>query len=126
MVSVDPGALTVEQFFADAPLGAQVYDALVHVVDDLGPATIRVTKSQVAFRRRTGFCWVWRPGMYLRRPHAEVVVSLALDRQDPSVRWKEVTPVGAGRWMHHLEVHAVAEVDAEVAGWVTAAYDLAT
>jgi hypothetical protein len=125
MVSVEPGPLSVGQFFAGVPLGAEVYDALVHVVDDLGPATVRVSKSQVALRRRTGFCWVWQPGMYLRHPGAQVVISVALDRQDTSPRWKEVVRVGGGRWMHHLEVHALTEVDDEVATWVAAAYALA-
>ena len=125
MVSIDPGPLSVEQFFTDEPLGTQVYDALVHVVDDLGPATVRVTKSQVAFRRRTGFCWVWLPGMYLRSPGAQVVVSLALGRDDTSPRWKQVTQVGDRRWMHHLEVRSVDDVDGELATWLAAAYALA-
>ncbi len=94
MVEVERGS--VEKFFADVPLGLQVYDVLTRLVDRLGPAGVRVTKSQVAFRRRTGFCWVWLPGMYLSRPGAEVVVSLALPREDQSARWKQVVRV-AGR-----------------------------
>jgi hypothetical protein len=125
MVAVDPGPLSVEQFFADVPLGTQVYDALVRVVDDLGPATARVTKSQVALRRRTGFCWVWLPGMYLRNPGAQVVVSLALGREDTSPRWKQVTQVGDHRWMHHLEVRSPDDVDGELATWLAAAYAFA-
>lgn len=125
MVSIDPGSLSVEQFFAEEPLGTQVYHALVRVVDDLGPATVRVTKSQVAFRRRTGFCWVWLPGMYLRRPGAQVVISLALGHEDTSPRWKQVTQVGDRRWMHHLEVRSADDVDEELATWLAAAYALA-
>ena len=125
MVSIDPGSLSFEQFFAEEPLGTQVYDALVRVVDDLGPATVRVTKSQVAFRRRTGFCWVWLPGMYLRRPGAQVVISLALGHEDTSPRWKQVTQVGDRRWMHHLEVRSADDVDGELATWLAAAYALA-
>lgn len=125
MVSIDPGSLSVEQFFAEEPLGTQVYDALVRVVDDLGPTTVRVTKSQVAFRRRTGFCWVWLPGMYLRRPGAQVVISLALGHEDTSPRWKQVTQVGDRRWMHHLEVRSADDVDGELATWLAAAYALA-
>lgn len=125
MVSIDPGSLSVEQFFAEEPLGTQVYHALVRVVDDLGPTTVRVTKSQVAFRRRTGFCWVWLPGMYLRRPGAQVVISLALGHEDTSPRWKQVTQVGDRRWMHHLEVRSADDVDGELATWLAAAYALA-
>lgn len=120
MVRVETG--DVEGFFGDAVLGRQVYDALGALVDDLGPATVRVTRSQVAFRRRTGFCWVWLPGRYLARPAAEVVVSVALPRRDDSDRWKEVVPVGGGRWMHHLEVRSVAGLDDDVAARVAEAY----
>jgi len=122
MVTVERGS--VEEFFDDAPLGRRVHDELVQLVDGLGPATARVTKSQVAFRRRRGFCWVWLPPMYLSHPGAEVVVSFALDRPDPSPRWKQTVHVG-GHWMHHLEVHDVAEVDAEVAAWLAEAYSSA-
>ena len=80
MVAVERGS--VEDFFHDAPLGRSVYDELVRLVDGLGPATARITKSQVAFRRRGGFCWVWLPPMYLSHPGADVVVSVALDRPD--------------------------------------------
>lgn len=144
MVVVTPGPAEVEELCSGVPLARQVYDAVVDLVDDLdasadpdeGPVTVRVSKSQIAFRRRTGFCWVWLPGRYLTHPAAEVVLSVALDRRDPSPRWKEVVQVGGRRWMHHLEVHDLAEVapashpggdpaDTEVAAWVTEAYHLA-
>ncbi|HEX6248848.1 MAG TPA: DUF5655 domain-containing protein [Nocardioidaceae bacterium] len=125
-MEVSPDRAALEEFFADVPLGREVYDAVAAVVEGCGPATTRVTRSQVALRRRTGFCWVWLPGRYLRRPAAQVVVSVALDHPDPSPRWKQVVEVGRGRrWMHHLEVRSVDEVDDEVARWVAAAYELA-
>lgn len=120
MVSVEAG--DVEDFFHDSALGRQVYDALVTVMAGVGPATVRVTKSQVVLRRRSGFCWVWLPGRYLRNPAAEVVVSVALPRRDDSTRWKEVVQVGGARWMHHLEVRTVADLDDEVTSWVAEAY----
>ncbi len=129
MVDVEPGPLTLTGFLASvpsaAPQASEVYDALVDVVDRLGPATVRVSRTQVALRRRTGFCWLWLPATHLRRPAAEVVVSVALDREDPSPRWKQVARVSGRRWMHHLEVETAAAVDGEVAGWVAEAYELA-
>ena len=66
------------------------------------------------------------PGRYLRHPTAEAVVSIALERLDPSDRFKEVTEVAPGRWMHHLEVHAPEDLDDEVAAWLTEAAAAAT
>lgn len=129
MVDVEPGPLTLTGFLTSVPsavpLAAEAYDALVAVVEPLGPATARVSRTQVALRRRTGFCWLWLPAMHLRRPAAEVVVSVALAREDPSPRWKQVVRVSGRRWMHHLEVTAAADLDDEVAAWVAEAYDLA-
>lgn len=123
MVDVERGSL--EDFFGPVPLGRQVYDVLAALVDDIGPATARVGRSQVGFRRRSGFCWVWLPGMYLARPTAELVVSMALPRQDPSPRWKESVKVTGTRWMHHLEVRDLGDIDEEVAAWLAEAYEAA-
>lgn len=119
MVSVERGS--VEDFFGEEPFGRVVYEEVARRVDALGPAAVRVTKSQVAFRRRRGFCWVWLPGRYLAHPGADVVVSLALPHQDQSPRWKQVVRVG-GHWMHHLEVHVATDLDPELAGWLADAY----
>lgn len=116
---------SVEELLGDAPLAREVCDALAGLVDDLGPATVRVAKSQVAFRRRRAFCWVWLPGMYLSGPTADVVVSVALPHEGRSPRWKERLLLGGRHRMHHLEVHNLADVDDEVAGWLAEAYDAA-
>ena len=115
------GGGEVASFFADEPAGLQVYDEVARLVDRAGPATVHVTKSQVAFRQRRGFCWLWLPAMYLRDPVAPVVMSVALQRMNESARWKQVVEVG-GHWMHHLEVRDVAEIDGEVAAWLAEAY----
>ncbi len=122
---VDAVASEVEAYFAASPLGRQVYDAVAALVDEMGPATVRVSRSQVAFRRRRGFCWIWLPGRYLSHPGAEVVLSCALGRQDPDPRWKEVVQVGGGRWMHHLEMRASDDIDRQVAAWLAEAYQQA-
>ena len=118
MARVDPS--TPEEYFGDDALGlavfARVHAALVATRPDV---TVRVSRSQVAFRLRRGFAFLWEPGRYLRHPTAEVVLSLALDVRLASPRFKEV--VHPGPWMHHLEIHAVEDVDDEVLGWLDAA-----
>ena len=116
---------TPEAFFAESPFGAQVFEAVSERLDGLGPFEVRVTKTQVAFRRRVGFAYLWRPGQYLAHPGAEVVVSIALGREDESPRWKEVAHPSPRHWMHHLEVHDLADIDDEVTVWLREAYDRA-
>jgi hypothetical protein len=103
---------------AGNPVALSVFDRVRAVVTGLGPCEVRTTKSQVAFRPRRGFAYLWVPGNYLRAPTAPVVLSVALGRQDGSPRWKQVAHPSPAHWMHHLELHDAAEVDEEVVGWL--------
>ena len=121
----DPGAGThsatdraVASFFAGHAMAQGVFDRVASVLAGVGGCTVRVSASQVAFRRRRGFAYLWLPGRYLTRPSAEVVLTVALGRRDPSPRWKEVVHPARAHWMHHLEVHDPVEIDGEVAGWL--------
>jgi hypothetical protein len=102
-----------------------VFERVRALLERAGPVAVRASKSQIAFRRRRGFAWIWLPGRYLAHPAAEVVLSIALGRRDPSPRFKEVVQPSPRHWMHHLEVRSVDEVDDEVVGWLTEAADRA-
>lgn len=110
-----------EDLFAGFPRGLAVCRAVQEAVRTLGEATVDVTRSQVAFRRRRGFAYVWRPGQYVRSD-VPAVLSLALPREVASGRFKEVVHPSAAVWMHHLELHDPAELDHEVLGWLAEAY----
>jgi hypothetical protein len=112
-------------FFAGRPVGLAVLARVRAVVDATGPHTVRTTRSQVAFRRARSFAWLWAPGRYLARPGAEVVLTIALGRHDPSPRFKEVTHPSPRHWIHHLEARDAAEIDDEVAAWLSEAWERA-
>jgi Domain of unknown function (DUF5655) len=115
-----------EDFFADHPDARAVFEKVRSVLDRLGPLEVRTSKSQVAFRRQRGFAFLWLPGRYLSKPTAEVVLSIALGRHDPSARFKEVAHPAPSQWMHHLEIIDVGDVDDEVVGWLREAADRAS
>lgn len=79
---------------------------------------MRVSKSQVAFRRKRGFAYIWMAGRYLAKPASEVVLSIVLGRRDGSRRFKDVVHPAPAHWMHHLEVHGTGDIDEEVVGWL--------
>ena len=110
--------MTLDEFFAGRPDSRQIFEALRIAVDALGPVEVRVTKSQVAFRRRRAFAWAWMPGAYLRGQVAPLVLTLPFRRRDPSPRWKEVVEPYPGRFTHHLELRSPAEIDDEVRAWL--------
>jgi hypothetical protein len=114
-----------EDFFTGHPDALEVFREVCAIVGRQGPFELRVSKSQVAFRRRRDFAYLWIPGRYLARPTAEVVLSIALDRLDESPRFKEVAHPAPTHWIHHLELHDLSELDDEVAGWLREAADSA-
>lgn len=121
-MSTDIGS--VDAFFAGHPDGARIAAQVLAAVDELGPHTVRVSRSQVALRRRRGFAWLWRPGQYVRS-EVPVVLSVALPQRNESPRWKEVVRPGSRAWMHHLELASPDEVDDEVREWLRTAYEAA-
>jgi hypothetical protein len=102
-----------------------VFERVLSVLATLDGCSASATRSQVAFRRRRGFAYLWLPGRYLARPAAEVVLTIALGRRDPSARWKEVVHPARAHWMHHLEVAGPDDIDDEVAGWLREAAERA-
>jgi hypothetical protein len=115
---------TPEGFFAGHDDGLAVYRAVAEAVAALGPCETRVSKSQIAFRRRRGFAYVWRPGQYVASD-VPAVLSVALDRRVESSRFKQVAHPAARVWMHHLELRDPLEVDNEVRGWLEESWRIA-
>jgi Domain of unknown function (DUF5655) len=118
--------MTPEEFFAESPLGWTVFSRVEDILDGFGTFAVRVTKSQVAFRRKRVFALLWMPGKWLSRPAAEVVLSIALGRRDGSERFKEVAHPTGNQWMHHLEIRTPDDLDREVIGWLREAADRAS
>lgn len=102
-----------------------VFAKIQAALASFGDVQVRTTKSQVAFRRKRGFAFLWIPGQYLRNPAAEVVLSIALGRRDASSRFKQVVHPSPKHWIHHLEIHHTADIDDEVVGWVREAAERA-
>jgi len=113
------------EFFSGHEESSRIFEAVREVVAAVGPADIRITKSQVAFRRRTGFAFVWMPEMYLRKGDVPLVLTIGLRRRDNSPRWKQIVEPAPGRFTHHLELRSDADIDDEVRGWLQEAWESA-
>jgi uncharacterized protein DUF5655 len=94
-------------------------------VEAIGKANIRATKSQIAFRRRRNFAWVWMPGQYLKGSTAPLVLTNSLPWRDGSPRWKEIVEPAPGRFTHHLELNDTTDIDEEVSDWLQRAWKVA-
>ena len=117
--------MTLDEFFAGREESRHIFDALQSAIDALGPVEVRVTKSQVAFRRSKAFAWAWVPGFYLRGRHAPLVLTLSFATRRPSPRWKQIVEPAPGRFTHHLELYTASEIDGEVRCWLREAWQAA-
>ena len=115
--------MTLDEYFEGNDRSRQLFEALRGVIESIGAAEIRVTKSQVAFRRRKAFAWAWIPGKYLRGRGAPLVLTLSFRHKDSSPRWKEIVEPAPGRFTHHLELYSAGDIDDEVRGWLQACMD---
>jgi hypothetical protein len=115
---------TFEGYLHDHPGSAALVEAVRRALASAvaEPVAERLTRSQLAFRRRVAFAWVWAPGRYLGEGRAPLVLSVAFGHRDRSPRWKEVVEVRPGRVMHHLELRRPSDVDTEVGAWLAAAW----
>ena len=117
--------MTLDDFFGEERAARRLFDALAEEVARFGKANIRVSKNQIAFRRRKNVAVVWLPSMYLEKPGAPIVLTLSFEKKDDSPRWKEITQISPKRFTHHLELHRVKDIDAQVKGWLHAAWEAA-
>jgi hypothetical protein len=117
----DDAKRSPEDLFEGFPEVVAIFHTVQCAVFTIGEASVAVSKSQVAFRRRRGFAYLWRPGQYI---HSDVpaVLSIALPREVRSDRFKEVVHPSTNVWMHHLELHTPDQIDDQVRGWLEEAY----
>jgi hypothetical protein len=120
-----PKCTSIAKGWALHPHAARLRDATIRAIAAAGPSTTRTTRSQISFRRRRGFAWIWAPQQYLGSRSAPVALALAFPRHVRSWRWKEVVEPRPGWFMHHLEVWRVSDVDQQVRRWISAAWEAA-
>ena len=89
---------------------------------EVGPAGVRLTRSQIAFLRDTPFAWVWVPDRYLHGDHAPLVLTLTFPQRVLSPRWKQIVQPAKGRFTHHLELWRATDIDAQVVRWLARAW----
>lgn len=114
--------MTLDGYFAEHEESWHLFVALHTRIIALDSVELKVTKSQVAFRRRKAFAWAWIPGKYLRGQTAPLVLSVALRCRDSSPRWKEIVGPRPGSFMHHLELYSDLEIDEQVQAWLIEAW----
>src|SRR2546430_14006612 len=80
------------------PCPADCTSAYSKRMAEVGPAGVRLTRSQIAFLRDTPFAWVWVPDRYLHGDHAPLGLTLTFPQRVLSPRWKQIVQPAKGRF----------------------------
>ncbi|GAA3632385.1 DUF5655 domain-containing protein [Microlunatus ginsengisoli] len=99
------------------PAVRQSFDAVLAVVDALGPVEVLAEKSRIALHVRMSFA-AFTPRRHTLPGH------LVLARVVDSPRWDRVQTFSPRNVLHAFMLSGPHEVDAEFAGWLAEAYDV--
>jgi hypothetical protein len=119
-----PGNWTVEGLFSGRPEALALFHAVQKYIESIGPVTMEAMKSQISFGTKTKFAWVWLPQPWSKkRPENSIVLTFGLGRQIKHDRIAQAVEPRPGRWTHHVIIEDEADLDEDLRGWLTEAYD---
>jgi hypothetical protein len=111
----------IGDWFEGAEKAAVLFAVVRECIDGIGDYRLRVHKTQISFSNRVIFAVAW---MFPLTKHGKnpLMLGIALRRQVPSPRWRGIVEPYPGRWMHHLELNSVDQIDDEVRAWLSEAW----
>lgn len=113
-------------FFDKMPEALALYEAFeARVRSEIGPVTVKVQKTQIAFSNKHNFAFVsFLPVRRAsERPETYIVVTFGLGHRVASPRIDAAVEPYPNRWTHHVLISAPGEIDDELMGWVKEASD---
>lgn len=114
--------MSIDKFFLGYEKSRPLFEAVCCAIENIGGTEIRESNSQIAFWRQKSVALVWVPARCLRGNPTPFVLTLAFHHRDRSPRWKEIEEPAPGRFIHHLELSSVADLDDEVHDWPRTAW----
>jgi hypothetical protein len=104
-------------FIGKEPDTRKIYDRLLKTSGAFGPFTEDPKKTSIHLVNRTAFAGV------ATRKNA-IVLTIKSDRKLASPRIHKSEQTSASRFHHEVKLTSPAEIDAELTGWLKAAYEL--
>lgn len=114
----------IVSFFSHIPEMIPLYERIEEkILDRFEDVSIEIKKTQITFKAKRGFVYVWLPIRKMKnRPVYYVVLSFGLDKRIESSRIAESVETYKNRWMHHLVIEKPDELDDELMSWIQEAY----
>ena len=104
-------------FTGKEPDTRKIYDRLLKASGAFGPFTEDPKKTSIHLVNRTAFA-----GVATRK--STIVLTIKSDRKLASPRIHKSEQTSASRFHHEVKLTSPAEIDAELTGWLKAAYEL--
>jgi hypothetical protein len=114
-----PDSFTVASHFGKSADSVRAtYDALLSASRTLGPVIEEPKKTSIHLVRKTAFA-----GVATRKD--SLILTLKAERRPKSRRVHRAEQASANRWHLQIRLTSPNDVDAELRGWLTQAYELA-
>lgn len=108
-------------FFDKKPEALSLYEFFEQkVLSEIGPVSIKVQKTQIAFSNKHNFAFVsFIPVRKAKdRPPNYLVITFGLEHRVESPRIDAVTEPYPNRWTHHVLIQTSEEIDEELMDWI--------
>lgn len=108
-------------FFDKNPSALPLYEAFERkVLSEIDSVQIKVQKTQISFYNKRMFSCVSFAQVKKKqeRPPCYIVVTFGLGHRVEAPRIQVATEPYPNRWIHHVMVSSVEEIDQELMGWV--------
>ena len=110
---------SVKEHFEDrAPEVQAIYQAILKAARRLGPVNEEAKKTSIHLVRKSAFA-----GIATRKSALVLTLKSSTDVVSPRIFKRE--QASANRWHLETKLESAKEVDAEIVGWLSKAYDLA-
>jgi hypothetical protein len=104
-------------FAGREPATRKIYDRLLKASSNFGPVIEDPKKTSIHLVRKTAFA-----GIATRT--SAIILTIKSDQKLTSPRIHKSEQTSARRFHHEVKLTSAAEVDAELTGWLKAAYEL--
>ena len=108
-------------FFNEKPVALPLYEAFAtRLLAEIDNVTIKVRKAQISFSNKYNFAFVsLLPVRRAKeRPKTWITVTFGLRYKKESPRIDVASEPYPNRWMHHMLIFSVDEIDDELMGWI--------
>ncbi len=114
---------SIKKLFKNHAAPLKLFKVVEQYILSFDKVNMSVTKTQVAFKTKRQFAWVWMPQTWIRQaPEGGIVVSFSLGHREQDERIKESLEPYPGRYMHHVVIEHATEFDTKVKEWLREAY----